>query len=54
MLSKNWLVGEPRKAITFSTEVLMAGLKLKLKLIQQLYIFYWLKSNIMKIWQKMM
>lgn len=28
MLSKNWLVGEPRKAITLSTEVLIEGLKI--------------------------
>lgn len=30
MLSKNLLVGEPRNAITLSTEVLMEGLKIKI------------------------
>lgn len=29
MLAKNLLLGVPRKAITFNTEVLMDGLKLK-------------------------
>lgn len=28
MLSENLLLGEPRKAITFNTEVLMEGLKI--------------------------